>query len=180
MVDGSGAEGGRSSPGGAREVRASIRPADAIWRLALCAAHRLLRLWWWIRRPAASGAAVVVRLGEDILVVETSYRGGVDLPGGGVGRRETPVAAAVRELGEETGIRAGAEELRPLGRVRFRQEGRQVVEHLFELRLREPPVLRPDGREVVAVRWVRPAEVAALQPAPGLALWLAGRSEPES
>ncbi len=161
-------------------VRAPARPGNASFRLLYRSAHRLLRLWWAIRRPAAEGAAVVVRAGGRVLVVETSYRAGVDLPGGGVGRGERPAQAAARELAEETGIRVDAEQLVPLGVVCFRQEHREVREHLFGLVLERAPGLRLDGREIVAARWLRPEEIAAFDPAPGLALWLAGRVGTES
>lgn len=161
-------------------VRAAPRSGNAAFRLLYRGAHLLLRVWWAIRRPAAEGAAVVVRAGGRVLVVETSYRAGVDLPGGGVGRGERPAEAAARELAEETGIRVDAEQLVPLGVVRFRQEHREVKEHLFGLVLERAPELRLDGREIVAARWLRPEEIAAFDPAPGLALWLAGRAATES
>jgi len=72
-----------------------------------------LRNWECVRRRQASGAASIIatveRAGEPCLVVVKQYRPPVDawvleLPAGLIDPGETAAAAAVRELGEETGF----------------------------------------------------------------------------
>ena len=75
-----------------------------LWRLGYRGAFLILRLWWFLRRPRAEGAAVMVWRGDALLLVRTSYRRPLDLPGGGMDKGETPLAAALRELREETGL----------------------------------------------------------------------------
>ena len=79
---------------------------------ALVVADRTRRVWWWVRRPITVGAQmIVVDADERVLFVRNSYDSAAWLrfPGGGVKRRETLVAAAIRELREETGITVNSE-----------------------------------------------------------------------
>lgn len=75
--------------------------------------HRLRRLGWRISRPVKIGArAIPVRADGALCMVRHSYLQGWFFPGGGVDGGETPEQAAVREMGEETG-------LEPAGPARF-------------------------------------------------------------
>ncbi len=68
---------------------------------------RLARPWWRLTRGQTLGVRVVVRDEQDrVLLVRHTYAPGWHLPGGGVDGGETLEQAAVRELLEETGIRA--------------------------------------------------------------------------
>ena len=66
---------------------------NLLFRIAYRAAYRMLQVWWLVRRPHAYGAAVAIWRGDALLVVRTSYRVELDLPGGGVSRGEAPLAA---------------------------------------------------------------------------------------
>lgn len=71
------------------------------------------------------------------------------LPGGGVGRRESPEAAARRELMEEVGCRIGA--LALVAEYRSAAEGKRDALWLFRGETADAP--RPDGLEVVEARF---------------------------
>jgi mutator protein MutT len=135
------------------------RLIDLCWRLAYRAAHRLLCCWWWLRRPAAEGAGVAVWCEGRLLVVKSSYRETLDLPGGGIEAGETARSAAARELREEVGITAPLEELHEAGRLSFVQEHRRITDTVFEWRTarRDPPQI--DGREIVWADWLTLAEL---------------------
>ncbi len=63
------------------------------------------RLWWRARRPTVMGAsAMVVNEKGEMLLVRHTYMRGWHFPGGGVGKRETVLAAMHRELKEELGL----------------------------------------------------------------------------
>ena len=135
------------------------RLIDVWWRLAYRAAHRLLCCWWWLRRPAAEGAGVAVWCDGRLLVVRSSYRTTLDLPGGGLEPGETARNAAARELREEVGLTAPLEELHEAVRLTFVQEHRRITDTVFEWRTdrRDPP--RIDRREIVWAGWLTPAEL---------------------
>jgi 8-oxo-dGTP pyrophosphatase MutT (NUDIX family) len=67
-------------------------------------AYRLVRAYWWIRRPVVLGVRVLVADEDRVLLVNHSYRDGWFLPGGMPEPGESLVAAARREVREETGI----------------------------------------------------------------------------
>ena len=48
--------------------------------------------------------ALIINTNKEVMLVEHTYMSGWHLPGGGVNPRETPRAAIVREVREETGI----------------------------------------------------------------------------
>ena len=131
---------------------------DYLVRAALWTAYRLLRVWWFIRRPRHDGAVIAVWLAGRILLVRHSYRNRLSWPGGGIKTGEQPADAACRELDEELGLLVSRESLVFHGDVMERWEKRYDHVRIFELRLATEPVLRSDGREVIAARFMTPAE----------------------
>ena len=63
--------------------------------------YELYRL---IRKPNTHGSLVAIWLSNQLLMVQTSYRRGYGLPGGGIQAGESAKDAAVRELHEELGL----------------------------------------------------------------------------
>ena len=133
---------------------------NLLFRIAYRAAYRMLQVWWLVRRPHAYGAAVAIWRGDALLVVRTSYRPELDLPGGGIGRGEAPLAAAVRELCEETGIEAEPAELVALGEFHFEDNRRRITTFLFTWRPPTPVNPVADQREIVWTGFVPLAKLA--------------------
>ncbi|WP_428390373.1 NUDIX domain-containing protein [Lichenicoccus sp.] len=133
---------------------------DLAWRMAYRIGYPLARVWWRLRRSRHQGALVAIHVGDDLLLVRSSYRRAWNLPGGGVRPGETPNAAARRELVEEIGLLAT--DLHPAGSVRGRWDGRDDEVHLFTLNLERLPRLRLDNREIVAARLFGPEPLQAL------------------
>ncbi len=88
---------------GHRTVRARLQRSAlrTFGRLPRRVRARLLR---WTGSVAAIGAVAVVGRDEHVLLVRHAYRQGWGLPGGSLRRGEDPVAAVVREVGEELGV----------------------------------------------------------------------------
>lgn len=123
-------------------------------------AHRLRRtllaLTGW---PTRGVKAMVYDADGRLLLVRHAY-GRSDLwmlPGGGIGRRETPAAAIRREVMEEVGCALGAVE--PLGTFAARAEGRRDTVHLFRAVTGDPPTI--DGVELAEARFFAPAALPA-------------------
>jgi 8-oxo-dGTP diphosphatase len=133
---------------------------DLLFRAAYRLAYRLLRVWWFVRRPSGRGAAVAVWHDGQLLVVRTSYRPELDLPGGGIAPGETPLAAAARELREETGLRVAPELLTDAGTYRFSQDRRRIAAHVFAWLPGEPARPSVDNREIVWAGYLFPAELS--------------------
>lgn len=110
----------------------------------------LARLRWRTR-----GVKVAAFDGEGrVLLVRHGY-GRSDLwmlPGGGVGRRETPAAAAARELMEE--VRCALADVTLFGEYRSVAEGKRDTIFLFRGVTRDRP--RADGLEVIEARFFPP------------------------
>lgn len=131
----------------------------------LSLAHRLRRRILAILRWRTQGVKVLAFDPHGrVLLVRHRY-GRTDLymlPGGAIGRGETPAAAAVREVREETGCTLV--DVVPLARFEARGEGRRDTVFLFAARTRDTPV--PDGREIAAAEFHAPdALPAATSPA---------------
>ena len=74
-------------------------------RTGLRLAHALRRQWWRIAKVQLNGCRVLAFDSDgQVMLIRHSYgSGNWMLPGGGIGRGEDPLLAALRELREETG-----------------------------------------------------------------------------
>lgn len=79
-------------------------------RAALRLAHGVRRRWWWLAQVKLNGCRILAfdDAGRILLIRHSYGSGNWMLPGGGIGRQEDPLAAALRELVEETGCRLDA------------------------------------------------------------------------
>jgi len=130
-----------------------LLPAS-LHRLGLPLAHAVRIRWWRLRRPLVTGCRVLaVNAAGEVLLVRHSY--GTrhwTLPGGGMARGETPIAAAMRELIEETACTLTA----PIEVTITRSllHGATNVVHVITGRTSGIP--RPDGREIVEACYFAP------------------------
>lgn len=143
--------------------------ADAALRVILTGAHQILRAGWFVRRPRTFGAhALALTPERKLILVKLRYSPGWRLPGGGRGRNEDPVDAALRELREEIGMTAHGKvttaaelEQRPHYRrdlvslvvvkeVEYRPRWSWEVERVIEV----DPHRLPAGMSPLAEEWV--------------------------
>jgi 8-oxo-dGTP pyrophosphatase MutT (NUDIX family) len=157
-------------------IRALLKRLIARLRLYPLAAL-LYGGWRRLVQPHTQGALVAIWHGQELLLVETSYRRSWSLPGGGIERGETARQAAVRELAEEVGLRVRAEQLLEPWQICERGPGGLNTVTIFTLPLRTRPALEVDGLEIVASHWLS-REQALAQELPGhvRAYLLPGRS----
>jgi ADP-ribose pyrophosphatase YjhB (NUDIX family) len=121
-------------------------------RRAFRVGYLALQCWWLVRRPRTSGVKVVVRRGDDVLLVRHTYgrRAEWDLPGGFINDGESPQDAALREVGEEVGLHA--ERPVALGAILQRSSGRRDMVHAFAADVDGAP-LELDHGEIAQARW---------------------------
>ena len=136
---------------------------DLLYRVAYRGAYRMMRVYWAVLKPQVHGALVAIWNGGEILLVKNSYVPYYSLPGGYVHRGETGKDAAVRELLEETGIRAAPADLKVVVDRQHTWEGKREHIEIFELDVAERPTIQVDNREVVLAKFFPPKKALELE-----------------
>ncbi len=110
--------------------------------------------------PTHTVAAKVYLTNPDghFLVVKPVYHPGWDIPSGHVDKNESPDAAAVRELFEETGIKISTLDQRSV----IFQPLCNTIQVIFSGTVDPTPSVTPDNVEISEVRWVARGEVDLL------------------
>ena len=155
--------------------RGPTAPRDRLFRAIYWLGFRVMRAVWYLVRPRHRGALVAVWVGDRVLVLRQSYRRDLNLPGGGIGKSETPRQAALRELQEEVGLTLDPGVLRVAWEQETLWDWRHDHVTIFEVTLDHVPDLFPDGREVVEARLLNPLAVLAGPKAPFLENYLINR-----
>jgi 8-oxo-dGTP pyrophosphatase MutT (NUDIX family) len=126
---------------------------DRSFQLAYVCAYQLMRVYWRVRRPTTHGSLVAIWHRGEVLLVRNSYVSYYCVPGGYVRPTETGVQAALRELSEEVGITARAEDLSLALDITHDWEGKRDHVQIFTLDLPMRPDVAVDHREVVEATW---------------------------
>ena len=114
-------------------------------------------------------AKALVRSSEGLCLVlhrgntHPRFPGHIDFPGGEVEPKETPEAAVIREIQEETGLLVDPKKLKKL----FTKQHRQTTHILFEAKLTEPDAKVALSWEHKSYRWITPEELKSLPKFPG-------------
>jgi 8-oxo-dGTP pyrophosphatase MutT (NUDIX family) len=126
-------------------------------RIAYRLAHGLRVGWWRLAKPRVTGCRILaIDPQQRVLLVRHSY-GPRDwmLPSGGVAAPESPIAAAIRELCEETGC-----DLRDARQIAVLEEslhGTVNVVHLIAGETTDTP--RVDRREITDAEFFAPDDL---------------------
>ena len=123
--------------------------------------YELYRL---IRKPNTHGSLVAIWLSNQLLMVQTSYRRGYGLPGGGIQAGESAKDAAVRELHEELGLAIESNWLQDPWTISERQPGGLNTVTIFALlwdqhliksiHAASRPPIEIDQLEIIATTWM--------------------------
>ena len=109
-------------------------------------------------------AKALVRSSEGLCLVlhrgntHPRFPGHIDFPGGEVEPKETPEAAVMREIQEETGLLVDPKKMKKL----FTKQYQQATHVLFEAKLTEPDAKVALSWEHKRYRWITPEELKSL------------------
>jgi 8-oxo-dGTP pyrophosphatase MutT (NUDIX family) len=130
------------------------------------------RVWWFIRRPHTYGSVVAIWHENRVLIVQSSYRRHFGFPGGFQKRGETTLETATREVFEELRLTISPAALTLAWEGSTAFEHRRDTTTIWKTAFDVPPVIRLDGREIVAAMWKTPDEARALLLTPPVAAYL--------
>jgi|SRR5690606_2506679 len=121
-------------------------------------AYPILKMGWFIFRPRTRGVKILIfDLKGRVLMVRHNYgRGYWTFPGGGVHKGEDEIAAAIREIDEELGMKLIKVEL--LGVYQSNFEYKRDTVSVFKTVVEDAAVIKDDA-EIAEVSWFRMNEL---------------------
>jgi ADP-ribose pyrophosphatase YjhB (NUDIX family) len=137
------------------EAQLRRRVSPRTLRLAYRAGYLALRPWWFVTRPRTVGMKIVVRCGDDVLLVRHTYarRDKWDIPGGFVRPGEDVDLAMERELGEELGLTPSS--TFRIAELPSRFDHKRETLHVFAVEVEAGAAVAPSIAEIAEVRWAR-------------------------
>lgn len=96
----------------------------------------LVKIYWRIFKPVTLGARIMLVTEEKVFLVQPRTLNYWNIPGGGIGKHESPEQGALRELFEETGIRSDKADYL-LGTYTSSDEGKRDTVYIFIKKVRE-------------------------------------------
>jgi len=135
------------------------RASPQMLRRAYRVGYLTLRPWWFVTRPRTVGMKIVVRCGDDVVLVRHTYarRHHWDIPGGFVKPGEDLDVTLHRELGEELGVVPTRSF--QIAEVPSRNDHKREIIHVFAAEIAPGTTLAPSAAEIATVRWARHDEL---------------------
>jgi len=125
-------------------------------------AYPIMQCYWHFFKQATHGAQVAVFTDDSVLLIRNSYREGYFFPGGHIGKNETAIQAAVRELYEETGLTVSPKDLKKINYISYLRNGVRCSDTIFKYQLTKQPIIKIDNREVSDSRFFKSSELHLL------------------
>lgn len=127
----------------------------AFFTAAGVAAFWLSWPYLYVHLKRTSRARVLLTADNRILLVRAWHGRNIwTLPGGGIGKGESPESTAQRELMEETGVAIGTDQLTELVVTTFHERGLSFRCHYFAGELAKIVPARAHLPEIIASEWV--------------------------
>lgn len=105
---------------------------------------------------------VLVVCGDQIVVVKGWLATNTwKLPGGGLHKNESPVQGAIRELSEETGIIVNADQIQPLFRGVYHDNGLRTECECFIAELPNQVAIRHQRFEITKASWLPMSKITS-------------------
>ncbi|MDX1765726.1 MAG: NUDIX hydrolase [Candidatus Saccharimonadales bacterium] len=111
-------------------------------------------VWEKLANGKPRSRLLVVHQNEILLVKNWISTQHWRLPGGGVGRSETPLEAAVREIHEEVGLEIAQKQLKKLGRKDIRDGKATIIAELYLLEV-DSKSIAVNKAEIVDHGWFK-------------------------
>jgi ADP-ribose pyrophosphatase YjhB (NUDIX family) len=129
------------------------RASPRMLRRAYRAGYLALRPWWFLTRPRTVGMKIVVRCGDEVLLVRHTYarRHHWDIPGGFVKPGEDLEVTLRRELAEELGV--VPTKTFWIAEVPSRNDYKREIIHVFAAEIAPGTTLAPSVAEIARVCW---------------------------
>ncbi len=110
-------------------------------------------IWLVLKLQPPRTRVIVLSEGKILLTQDWLGDGSWSLPGGGLHRNENPVAGAVREVSEETGIKISENNLNSFGVHKYRTSGITIKVYAYYVVL--PKAVKPSVKtaEIHDCRW---------------------------
>lgn len=145
---------------------------DSMVRLKYRLAYLMSRAWWFVCRPATYSTGVALWYTDKILLVRTSSRSALSLPGGFVKPGEMSDKTARRKLLNGLGVDLSAGGLWLVWHKTLRFESRLDTMDIWEMCVESPPRTWFDGRKIIWAGWMAPSEAMKTRLLPPVALYI--------
>ncbi len=120
-------------------------------RIYINLVHQILRVWWFVTRPESRGVKVILKHGDEILLVQHNYGHRLwTIPGGGVKTDESLEDGARREIAEELDVTVS--ELNDIGSYFTDYEYKKVTVECFVAEVASKEI-HSDNFEIAETGW---------------------------